>query len=294
MVENKKTNQLLSYVKTLGLILWGLGLSMVMVVIHPDHVLASDNALIGQEKTIVDLTNEVRSKAGLMELTIDSRLMTSAHNKALDMASRGYFDHANPEGYRLTYWITGAGYKYTLAGENLAKGFSSADKIMSAWINSFSHYVNLVEPKFRNVGIGIAEGMYQGQITIFVVQHFGVEQTSIVKVAGDQQTDSQASLKNLISPITNMITDNKVAFASPTNVDKSIELNEIAKAESIDAVSANIETLPPSTGGGNWSMIGLFAVMILAILGYLEEQFNILQIKRTIFLRRISKKKTLK
>jgi hypothetical protein len=126
---------------------------------------------------------------------------------------------------------------------------------------------------------------------VFVVQHFGVEQTPVVKVAGDQQTDPQADLKNLISPITNVITNNKVALAAPTNDEENIKLDETAKAESIDVVSANIETLPPSTGGGNWSMLGLFAVMVLAILGYLEEQFSIFQIKQAMFLRRISKSK---
>lgn len=286
MVKNKETKQLLPCVKTLALILVELGLSMAVVIVSSTGALAS-NGLVGREETIINLTNQLRSKSGLAELTIDNRLMISARNKALDMASRGYFDHATPEGYRLAYWITKAGYKYTLAGENLAKGFTSADRLMSAWTNSFSHYVNLVEPKFKNVGIGTAEGTYQGQTVVFVVQHFGGEQIPVVKITGNQP---HTTLKDFILPITDVIMDNKMALAVQENADKDIELNETAKSESINAVSADIETWPPSTGGSSeWSMLGLLAVIVLAMLGYLREQFGILQIRKAMSLHRASK-----
>jgi len=289
MEKNKKVQSVLSGIKTLALVLSGLGLSVAVTAMSPASALASDNELIGQEEAIVNLTNQIRVNAGLNELTTDSRLMTSARNKALDMATRGYFDHANPEGDRVSYWVLGAGYKYSLAGENLAKGFSSIDRLMSAWVNSFSHYVNLIEPKFKNIGIGIAEGIYQGQTTVFVVQHFGAEQASAVKIADGQSS----SLKNFISPITNIITDHKTALAAPINVDEGVQFSEVAKSESIDAVSTNVETLPPSTGGSSDRMIfGLFAVMLLLMLSYLEDQFNILQIKKVILSRKIYIKKT--
>ncbi|MBU1082860.1 CAP domain-containing protein [Patescibacteria group bacterium] len=285
-MKNKKTKQPLSYVKTLALILVELGLSMAVVAISPAGALASNSGLIGQEEAIVNLTNQLRSRTGVNALTIDNRLMISAKNKALDMATRNYFDHVNPDGHRMVYWMADAGYKHSLAGENLAKGFTSVDRLMSAWTNSFSHYVNLVEPKFKNIGVGIAEGMYKGQTTVFVVQHFGAEQGSTAKIAGDQQV----AIRNLISPITNIIVDNRVALAAPTSTDEDLGLNATAKSESIDAVSNEVKTDPPSTGGSSeWSMLGLLAVAVLAILGYLREQFSILQIRKAIFLRRVSK-----
>jgi len=289
MIENKKTQQLLPCIKTLALILAELGLSIAVIAINPVGALASDNGLMGQEKTIISLTNQLRNNTGLDELTVDKRLMSSARNKALDMATRGYFDHASPEGNRMAYWITDAGYNYSLAGENLAKGFTSADRLVQAWASSFSHYVNLVEPKFKNVGVGIAEGVYYGQTTIFVVQHFGVEQTSPIHISlvGGQNPE----LKNFISPITNVIGDRQTAVLATLSEGELIQNQEVV-AEVIER--ANVENEPPTTGGGspsNWSMLGLFAVMVLAILGYLEEQFSILQIQQALFLRRIFKTK---
>jgi len=41
----------------------------------------------------------------------DSRLGAAAQRKAEDMARRGYFDHVDPEGYGMNYFIQQAGYE---------------------------------------------------------------------------------------------------------------------------------------------------------------------------------------
>ena len=98
------------------------------------------NDLIGQEAAIINRTNQVRAEVGLPALNTDSRLMRSAAAKAADMATHGYFGHATPEGNRMNYWIMPEGYVYSLAGENIAKGYHSLDRLMSAWITSPTHY----------------------------------------------------------------------------------------------------------------------------------------------------------
>lgn len=157
---------------------------VIFVFTIPVIKVSAADSLIGQENEIVKLTNEIRKQNGVSPLIIDERLNNSALQKAQDMVDKGYFGHLSPDGLRMHYWINNNGYEYTLAGENLAKGFSSVDKLVEAWENSFSHYVNLVEPKFKHIGIGIVEGEYNGKNTVFVVQHFGVEQITSKDITG--------------------------------------------------------------------------------------------------------------
>jgi uncharacterized protein YkwD len=47
----------------------------------------------------------------LPKLVWSNELAQAAEKKALDMASRDYFDHVDPDGYGMNYWIVKAGYK---------------------------------------------------------------------------------------------------------------------------------------------------------------------------------------
>ncbi len=46
-----------------------------------------------------------------------------------------------------------AGYKDP-AGENIARGFSAANSVVRAWLNSPSHRKNIMNCQFRTIGIG--------------------------------------------------------------------------------------------------------------------------------------------
>ncbi|MEI6553150.1 MAG: CAP domain-containing protein, partial [bacterium] len=71
------------------------------------------------------------------------------------------------------YWIDQTGYQYSSAGENLAVNFDYSKDVVQAWMNSPTHRANIVKAKYQEIGIGIAEGFYQGRPSVFVVQMFG-------------------------------------------------------------------------------------------------------------------------
>lgn len=129
--------------------------------------------LMGQEAEIINLTNQLRQVRGIPVLEMNTSLTASAQAKAQDMADEGYFGHADNTGNHMTYWIKSTGYNYLRAGENLAKGFNNSKDLMQAWTNSPTHYANLTNSNYRDIGIGIAEGYINGRLTIFVAQHFG-------------------------------------------------------------------------------------------------------------------------
>lgn len=262
-----KTNKLNLYLKSLAVVVM-----TAVVFVNLPHLALAANPLFSQTTAIVARTNQLRAEAGLSPLNIDAQLTLSATNKANDMATRGYFDHGNPDGYRMAYWINGAGYTYSLAGENLAKGFSDLDRLMNAWIASPSHYKNLVEPKFTDIGIGMAEGWYENQPTLFIVQHFGATATSIIKdtaplvsvtaplvetVAGS--TDSQTVIND--GPA-NLTGDSIDLMSPPQFVGSFPQLIETAQASPLDT------PVQPASNSQFWP---IFALMVLALIGYLDE-----------------------
>ena len=49
-----------------------------------------------------------------------------------------------------------AGYKYRAAAENTGRGFGTPQRAVDWWMNSPKHRTNILYPKMREVGIGIA------------------------------------------------------------------------------------------------------------------------------------------
>lgn len=122
---------------------------------------------------LVSLTNKDRVAANLSELKVNPLLEKAAQMKADDMAAKGYFAHNTPEGLTPWYWFKEAGYKYVYAGENLAVNFENSEDVETAWMNSKGHFLNIVNPKYTEIGIATSTGTYKGRTAIFVVQMFG-------------------------------------------------------------------------------------------------------------------------
>src|SRR6185369_12448804 len=123
--------------------------------------------------TLIDETNQDRLAANLPPLAENALLTAAAQKKANDMAAKGYFAHTSPEGITPWYWFQQVGYKYTHAGENLAVNFSDSQDVNNAWMNSPDHRANILNGSYTQNGIASAQGSYQGQRTVFVVQLFG-------------------------------------------------------------------------------------------------------------------------
>lgn len=121
---------------------------------------------------LATLTNEDRAKAGVPTLIEDPQLARAAQLKAEDMAAKGYFAHVDPQGRQPWYWMDQIGYDYSYAGENLAVNFTDSEDVQEAWMNSPTHHANIVKSQYTRVGFGVAQGMYEGRETTFVVQFF--------------------------------------------------------------------------------------------------------------------------
>lgn len=123
--------------------------------------------------TLVAMTNSARASSGLGALSTNSKLVSAAYAKANDMLALDYFAHNSPDGKTPWDFIKGAGYNYTYAGENLAIGYTDASELFDAWMNSATHRENILSPNFREIGMAVVSGEYQGSDTLVVVQEFG-------------------------------------------------------------------------------------------------------------------------
>ncbi len=124
--------------------------------------------------SILNLHNEARAKQGLENLRLNSRLNKSAQLKAQAMLETDCWDHYCPNGKSPWDFFDEAGYNYIYAGENLAEGFEDNKTVFEAWMNSKTHRDNILRGEFREVGIGIVYGRFQGiQNNAIIVVHFG-------------------------------------------------------------------------------------------------------------------------
>lgn len=129
------------------------------------------------QKKIIELTNIERQKLGLGTVSENDALDKAASLKAQNMFEENYWAHFAPSGKTPWDFILGSGYKFTFAGENLAKNFSSSEEVVKAWMASPTHRDNLLNDKYKDIGMAVVEGNLNGQKTILVVQEFGTTQS---------------------------------------------------------------------------------------------------------------------
>lgn len=124
---------------------------------------------------IVTETNEERQEENVSPLRRSAVLDYAATMKAEHMAAEEYFAHESPAGVTPWHWFDEAGYRFVHAGENLAIYFTDSSEIVEAWMASDSHRANILNGDYEEIGIGVAEGEYEGYETVYVVQLFGTQ-----------------------------------------------------------------------------------------------------------------------
>lgn len=148
-------------------------LMVFFVLSFPVQAWLSPDILYEQSRKIIELTNNIRSGLSLNILQENPKLSEAALNKAQDMIVNEYFAHIGPNNRSLRNWLYNSGYNFSVAGENLALGFTTADDVVDAWVASKTHYANIIDPDFTEIGVGAVSGEYKGYETTLVAQYFG-------------------------------------------------------------------------------------------------------------------------
>lgn len=104
----------------------------------------------------VDLINQYRKQRGLQNLKHDEALSKIALAKARDMADKQYFDHTSPTYGSVGKMLDYFNYDWMSYGENIAMGYGGdAQRVSKAWYDSPSHYQNIMNQRFTNIGSAV-------------------------------------------------------------------------------------------------------------------------------------------
>ncbi|HLL69647.1 MAG TPA: CAP domain-containing protein [Micromonosporaceae bacterium] len=108
-----------------------------------------------QESAVLALVNAARAEVGCGPLAMDARLTAAARGHSADMANRNFFAHETPDKVGMAARVTKAGYQWSAVAENIAMGQSDAAAVMKGWMNSPGHRTNILNCRYRHIGIGM-------------------------------------------------------------------------------------------------------------------------------------------
>lgn len=136
---------------------------------------------------VVVQTNQQRATAGLSPVTYSAALSNAAAGKARDMFSNQYWAHTSPTGKEPWDFMAGSNYRYTIAGENLARDFMDTSSMVQAWMASPTHRANIMNGRYKDIGVAVVNGQLDGVETTLVVQMFGDPVTAVAKKVKEPQ-----------------------------------------------------------------------------------------------------------
>lgn len=110
----------------------------------------------------LDLVNNQRVAAGISVLTWNDDLEQCAQVRATECSQ--LFSHTRPN--QSEWWTVNSELMW---GENLAKGYKTADTVVAAWMNSPTHAANILNPDFKTCSIAA----YEIGNKLFIAQEFG-------------------------------------------------------------------------------------------------------------------------
>lgn len=151
-----------------------LGLVLVLVLAAPASAARAPvrcaNATIkpgeADERTLgnatVCLLNRERARHGMRSLRANRNLSLAALAHTQDMVRQRYFEHVSKAGLDVVDRLLSTGYlgrvRSWAVGENLAWGtdtLSTPSQTVAAWMRSPPHRKNILNRRFREVGIGV-------------------------------------------------------------------------------------------------------------------------------------------
>jgi len=195
------TRSLLLLAALLGLAVLGAGRT------GTDETAAQQNpAGNPQESALFNLLNQDRIRQGLKPLAFDAHLQAAAREHSQLMAQHGALSHqfANEPG--LSQRMAAAGARFDAAAENVAEA-PSAEQANEEFMASPGHRANIMDPRYTDVGIGMAYAMdrlyFTEDFSREVVQHSGGELEDAVFQSINKQraTHNMAPLERVSIPM---------------------------------------------------------------------------------------------
>lgn len=127
------------------------------------------------------LVNRERTKRRLVPLRRQPTLGRAATRFAGQLVRGRFFDHTAPDGTTMVDRVKAAGYLRGAlhrwwVGENIAYGtgtLGTPKEIVASWMRSPGHRANILQRRFREIGLGVSVGSPDGPAGATYVHDFG-------------------------------------------------------------------------------------------------------------------------
>jgi uncharacterized YkwD family protein/spore coat assembly protein SafA len=131
--------------------------NLAMIYVGQKITIPEASPLKTLESQVLTLVNRERSSRGLAPLKMNWEVQRCARMKSQDMINKGYFDHQSPTYGSPFKMMESFGIHFSAAGENIAYGQTTAQQVMTAWMNSSGHRANILSPIYTQIGVGAAK-----------------------------------------------------------------------------------------------------------------------------------------
>lgn len=118
---------------------------------EPEPVETTEEIIIevNKEQEVLDIINSIRNEHELSPLTWDDELYEVAKIRSQESSQK--WSHTRPDG---THWST---LSPNVHGENLAKGYNTAQAAVDAWMASEGHKANILREEFTRAAVSFYE-----------------------------------------------------------------------------------------------------------------------------------------
>ncbi len=107
------------------------------------------------EEEVIKLVNQERAKRSLPQLSTNSAITNVAHLRVKELSQ--YNSHTRPNGKNCFTAADELGVPHSYAGENAASGYPTPEYVVNDWMSSQGHRNNILDPKFKKIGVGCYE-----------------------------------------------------------------------------------------------------------------------------------------
>ncbi len=148
------------------------------------------------EASIHCMVNRERVERRLKPLRFNPALQAAAKYHSAQMRDYHFFAHESRDGTTMVDRIVGTGYtlgaRSWLVGENIAWGtFPTVRSLFIAWMRSSYHRANILNPRFRELGVGAEFGRPfngRGPTAVLATTDFGFADRGGGRAGGAKRT----------------------------------------------------------------------------------------------------------
>jgi uncharacterized protein YkwD len=125
-----------------------------------ENVNPNDMSVADAKASTVCLLNDIRRSKGLRPFRLNGKLSRASQHHTNAMTVHHFFAHGNFVGrIRNASYLKGA--RGWTVGENIAWGswdYATPASIVDGWMHSPPHRANILNARFREIGIGVSRG----------------------------------------------------------------------------------------------------------------------------------------